>query len=112
MQNPTTLTLNKEFKRAYYRGRYKASPFLVSYCVKNNMDKVRYGITASKKLGCAVKRNRCRRIIRTAFLSVLKENPKKYSGYDFVFVARKDTIEKNSNEILAIMKKQIHNIVK
>jgi ribonuclease P protein component len=70
---PQTLTLNKEFKRAYYQGKSKASPFFVCYVVKNKNRGVRYGITASKKLGNAVQRNRARRVIRAAFFSILSK---------------------------------------
>jgi hypothetical protein len=43
---------------------------LVTYVVKNRGQGVRLGITAAKKLGSAVERNRCRRIIRAAFSSI------------------------------------------
>ena len=46
------------------------------------------GITTSKKIGNAVVRNRCRRIIRAAFYEI---SPMINGGYDFVFVARTKT---------------------
>lgn len=70
---PVTLKLNKEYKRAYYRGSYKAGPLLVTYMVKNNRRMIRYGITTGKKIGNAVKRNRSRRIIRAAFRQLLDD---------------------------------------
>ena len=44
-----TLTLNKEFKRAYYRGRSFATPVLVVYALKNRSGENRLGLTATKK---------------------------------------------------------------
>ncbi len=58
------------------------------------------GITTSKKIGNAVERNRCRRIIRAAFYEV---SPLISGGYDFVFVARTKTIKLKSTDIKRIM---------
>lgn len=58
------------------------------------------GITTSKKIGNAVERNRCRRIIRAAFREI---SPMLNGGYDFVFVARTRTIKKKSTDIKKIM---------
>ncbi|MEG0894478.1 MAG: ribonuclease P protein component [Oscillospiraceae bacterium] len=101
-----TLKLNKEFKRAYYRGSFKSHPLLTTYMVKNN--KVRYGITTSKKIGIAVNRNRARRIIRQAFKELCNENFVKKG--DYVFVARSETVKSKSNIIKEVMKKQLNFI--
>ena len=37
MKNLQSLKLNKEFKRAYYQGKFKAHPLLVTYMVRNNL---------------------------------------------------------------------------
>ncbi|MCI8602088.1 MAG: ribonuclease P protein component [Oscillospiraceae bacterium] len=98
---PQTLTLNKEFKRAYYQGRSKASPFFVCYVVKNRGRGVRYGITTSKKLGNAVARNRARRVIRAAFFSILAWTE---PNRDYVFVARERVLSAKSYQAAAAMK--------
>ncbi len=72
------------FRRAYKKGKSYVSPFFVIYAVKNRSG-VRLGITAGKKLGGAVKRNRAKRVITAAFKSCL---PHITSGYDFIIVAR------------------------
>lgn len=106
MDKPATLKLNKEFKRLYYQGAYKTSPFLVVYCKRGRGKKnVRFGITTGKKIGNAVKRNRARRIIKEAFLHLARNLP--VSGYEFVFVARKGCDECKMQEIKEQMKKQI-----
>ncbi|MFZ2538415.1 MAG: ribonuclease P protein component [Oscillospiraceae bacterium] len=107
MEKVVSLKLNKEFKRAYYQGKFKAHPFLVTYLVKNRSRVPRVGITTSKKIGCAVKRNRARRIIKQAYREILSEKALNFSGYDLVFVARNDTPLKNTSDIKRIMKKQI-----
>lgn len=103
-----SLKLNKEFKRAYYQGKFKAHPFLVSYVVKNREGKLRIGITTAKKVGCAVKRNRARRIIRQAYRELLRDSVIPLNGgYDLVFVARVDTPAQKCQDVKRIMKKHL-----
>lgn len=102
-----SLKLNKEFKRAYYQGKFKAHPLLVSYRIKNREKKPRFGITTAKKIGCAVKRNRARRIILQSYRELLLEQPELFGGNDFVFVAREKTAESKTDEIKKVMRKQL-----
>lgn len=107
MEKVVSLKLNKEFKRAYYQGKFKAHPFLVTYLIKNRRRMPRIGITTSKKIGCAVKRNRSRRIIKQAYREILSERELNFNGYDMVFVARTDTPAKTTKDIKKVMKKHI-----
>lgn len=106
-----TLKLNKEFKRAYYQGKFKTSNILITYMVKHKYSKPRVGITASKKIGNAVYRNRCRRIIKQAYREILMENDINLKKYDLVFVARADTGKSKTYEIKKVMKKQINALL-
>lgn len=96
-----TLKLNKEFRRLYGRGRSAVSPVLVAYVLKNRLGYCRIGITTGKKIGCAVQRNRARRVIMAAWRSLL---PDISGGYDIVFVARGRTPFAKSTEILKKMR--------
>ncbi len=96
-----TLTLNKEFKRAYYQGKNIVTPFFVLYKIKNRANCIRYGITASKKIGNAVKRNRARRVLRVAFFAV---SQKLEDNYDYVFVARERILKAKSYQVAAALK--------
>ena len=107
MQQVITLKLNKEFKRAYFQGKFKAHPLLVTYRVKNRAKTPRIGITTSKKIGCAVKRNRARRVIMAAYRMLLNEDPALFSSCDYVFVARPQTPDATSAEVMRIMKKHV-----
>ncbi len=106
MKNLVTIKLNKEYKRAYFQGKFKAHPVLVTYMVPNRGKGNKIGITTSKKIGSAVVRNRARRVIRAAYLSV-RERVVFPKGYDIVFVARSDTALMKSNKLEKIMEKQI-----
>lgn len=104
MKNLYSLKLNKEFKRAYYQGKFKPHPLLVTYMVKNNLGIVRIGITTSKKVGKANQRNRARRVIRQAFINT-KDKFDFKSGYDIVFVARQKTTECKTYDLEKVMLK-------
>ena len=84
------LTRNNEFARAYTRGKSFVHPHVVLYVNKNRLGRTRVGITASKKIGNAVTRNRARRVLRAALYEVL---PPDVGGYDLVLVARARTAE-------------------
>ena len=99
---PQTLTLNKEFRHAYYQGKSRATPYFICYMVRGQSGQIRYGITTSKKIGNAVKRNHARRLIRAAFWSVMEQAQ---SGKDYVFVAREGILTAKSYQVAAAMKK-------
>ena len=101
MREKTKINKNREYKKIYNRGKSMASSVLVTYFLKNKLSAVRFGITTSKKIGNAVKRNRARRVIRAAF-SELKNEVK--NGSDFIFVARSKTCFVKSGEVLKDMK--------
>ncbi len=96
MKTYETFKLNKEFRRLYGRGKSLVFPSVVIYFTKNNLKKCRIGITVSKKIGSAVKRNRAKRVILAAFR---KAFPLVSGGYDFVFVARVRTPNLKSDVI-------------
>ncbi len=96
-----TLKLNKEFKRAYYQGKNKATPYFICYRVKNRGNGTRYGLTTSKKVGNAVCRNKARRLLRAAIQSV---RPYMENHCDYVFVARERILTVKSYQVAAVMK--------
>lgn len=105
MLTSVTLNTNSDFRRVYARGKVYTNPALVSYVLKNRAGICRIGITASKKIGNAVQRNRARRVIRAATEMLPQVN----GGYDIVFVARTKTIRKKCTEILPIMEQQLRS---
>lgn len=79
---------NYEFRRVYNKGKSYVSHAVVLYVLKNRCGYSRAGITASKKIGNAVKRNRARRVIREAMKALW---PQVGQGFDVVLVARGKT---------------------
>lgn len=105
----TTITGNRDFQRIYRRGKSCVSPGLVTYAIKNKNyhNNLRIGITTSKKVGKAVMRNRCRRVIRAAFshIGVSSAVP-----FDIIFVARTRTAYLKSYEVEAYMREHLHTL--
>ena len=99
-----TLKLNRDFKRLYSKGESFVSPALVTYVQKNKKNNLRIGITTSKKIGTAVQRNRCRRIIKAAFSNI---NEEQIHGADIVFVARTTTGFLKSTDIERCMREHL-----
>lgn len=104
MLQANTLKQNSEFHRAYAKGKSCASPVLVTYAIRSKGSCCRTGITTSKKIGSAVERNRCRRVIRAAFASLQSEVK---GGWDIVFVARYKTKEVKTPQVEAAMREHL-----
>ena len=103
-----TLNENRDFRRAYAKGKSRVHRLLVTYVLKNRLGVNRVGFTATKKIGKACRRNRARRVIREAYRTL---EPQLRQGYDIVFVARGATGEVKMQEVLAVMKSQLGSIM-
>ena len=78
------LKLNHIFRRLYNTAGH-GNGYLVLYARKNRTATNRVGVTVSKKLGCAVVRNRVRRRLR----EIYRLNEQLFApGWDIVVVAR------------------------
>ena len=93
MSGIISLKKNSDFQRLYKRGKSFVTPTLVVYAMKNKRVS-RLGITAGKKVGGAVQRNRAKRIIRAAYRKNELLLP---IGYDIVIVARPEINGKKSD---------------
>jgi ribonuclease P protein component len=84
------LSRSGEFDRVYRDGASHASRHLVVYRFpRAGDDEIRLGISAGRKVGGAVERNRVKRVLREAFWSI-EDLP---AGHDFVLVARPEISE-------------------
>lgn len=85
MAYTTTITKNKDFLTLYKQGKTIISPYVILYFRKNRFGQRRLGITAGKKVGNAVCRNRAKRVIRAAYREL---EPLLPENIDMVIVAR------------------------
>lgn len=93
---------NKDFLTLYKKGKFTACKYSVIYVRPNGRPFNRLGITASKKIGNAVHRNRAKRLIRLAYRNAEIKIP---VGVDIVIVARSPLCEVKSQDYCAYMEK-------
>lgn len=112
MKYTTSLTRNHEFRRLYNKGSSAAGAAMVIYCRRNgrkpsltrenvgDLKKLpnRLGLTASTKLGGAVRRNRIRRRLREVYRL---DEGRLLRGFDIVIVARKAAYDMPFNQLQA-----------
>lgn len=84
-----------EYRFIYRNGRRKANRYFVLYYIKNNLEYSRFGISVSRKLGGAVRRNRIKRLIREI---VRLRDDTREMGLDMIIVAREGMIGVNFKE--------------
>ena len=97
-----TLNKNWQFNRVYGRGKSYVHPHCVLYVAKNRVGYTRIGLTATKKIGHAVQRNRARRVMKAAIDEHLDYN---IGGYDLIFVARGMTPKLKSWQLSSVVAK-------
>jgi len=81
----STIKNNREFSRIYKNGGHYTGKYLILYILNGDPERNALGVTASRKAGKSVRRNRIKRLI--------KENYRQYElylhrGRLFVFVVR------------------------
>ena len=84
MQRELRLTGSKRFLEARREGRGWANRLLVLKVIPNDLDRSRFGLTLSKRVGSAVVRNKVKRRLR----EILRLTPVN-AGWDIVLIARK-----------------------
>lgn len=102
------LNQNRDFVRIYKRGKSQVNPILVTYLSRNRLGVTRAGITATKKVGGAVQRNRAKRIIRAAWRELLPTAPQ---GLDLIFVARTRTTHCKMQQLRGVMAWQLKKLL-
>lgn len=98
------LKSNKDFVSIYKKGKFIVGRNCVLYYRKNGRKFNRFGISVGKKVGCAVLRNRAKRVIRQAY----RENEEMFPiGYDLVVTARAGAAQCKSYHISSFFKKRV-----
>ena len=89
---PERIRNRKHFLLAANNGRKFVAKGMIVQVIQNKYpEKKRVGFTTTKKLGCAVVRNRVRRRLREICRLMFTGVP---VGYDYVFIGRQATIDR------------------
>ena len=75
-----------DFRRRYDRRRSVSNTWIIVYACENGLAWSRLGLSVSRKVGNAVRRNRLRRLYKEAFRLTKHDMP---AGLDLVVVPRK-----------------------
>ncbi len=94
----TRLASSAGFRAVYSRGRSNRTDLIVLYVLpRPGGTRVRFGFTAGKRVGGAVKRNRAKRLMREAARALIEQINE---SYDIVVVARNTIIESGLKEVI------------
>lgn len=85
MNRKYRLTSSTDFKRVRRTGKSYAHPLAILVVSPNDLTISRFGVTAGRALGNAVRRNRAKRRLREALRRYM---PRMVSGQDVVLIAR------------------------
>jgi ribonuclease P protein component len=90
------ISKSRDYQHTYRKGLKVPGKYLIAYISANGMNKNRFGIVASKKVGNAVKRNKAKRRLR----AIARESQGRLSqGHDIVMIARQSMVGADYNRI-------------
>ena len=96
MERRIRLRRTNDVRRVFAEGRSWVHPLLVLIARPNGLDLSRVGVTASRKLGNAVARNRAKRVMREAARCLY---PQIGDGWDVMLVARKHILQAKEPQV-------------
>ena len=106
LEKTRRLTHNNEYRLVYKHGKYEVGRMCVLYRMPVAKQSTRIGFVTGKKVGCAVERNRARRLMKEVYR--LNQHSIR-EGYHIVIVGRgplkNATYEKAEKEILYLLRK-------
>ena len=105
-QNIDKITKRSDYLRASKSKYFRSNSFIIQFYNRADDLEPRYGITATKKIGNAIKRNKAKRRIRNLVKDLLPKYGK--NGYDYVFIAKENLI----NEDWEVLKEESTSVLK
>ncbi|MBN1879297.1 ribonuclease P protein component [bacterium] len=93
---------SRDFREIYRVGQKITGKYFLLFLRRRSDSSIHFGVTATRRLGNAVSRNRAKRLMREA---VRLATPQTDSGFDLVLVARTEILQTGMNDV----KKQLLN---
>ena len=110
---PQALRLRRgeEFRKVFDQGRSVADGTLVVYAMINELPHARLGLSVSRKVGNAVRRNRWKRLIREAFRLRRESMP---TGIDLIVIPRsgQPTLERIQQSLVSLARQAQRRVKK
>jgi len=93
LQKIDKITKRSDYLRASKSKYFRSNSFIIQFYNRADDLGPRYGVTATKKIGNAIKRNKAKRRIRNLVKDLLPKYGK--NGYDYVFIAKENLIDED-----------------
>ena len=106
IQKIDKITKRQDYLRASKSKYFRSNSFIIQFYNRADTLGPRYGVTATKKIGNAIKRNKAKRRIRNLVKDLLPKYGK--NGYDYVFIAKENLI----NEDWEVLKEESTSVLK
>tara|TARA_B100001540_G_scaffold251805_1_gene228074 strand:- start:1734 stop:2108 length:375 start_codon:yes stop_codon:yes gene_type:complete len=106
IQKIDKITKRQDYLRASKSKYFRSNSFIIQFYNRADTLGPRYGVTATKKIGNAIKRNKAKRRIRSLVKDLLPKYGK--NGYDYVFIAKENLI----NEDWEVLKEESTSVLK
>ena len=103
------LTTRRQFLAVYREGRRVGSRSFTLFGLPNETGRYRLGITVTRKVGCAVRRNRIKRILREIFRKNLRDHR---TGLDIVVNAHRGLDTTDSKKLESEFRSGIGRLVR
>jgi ribonuclease P protein component len=79
-------------------GQSRADKLMIIISKPNDLERTRFAVIASRSVGMAVNRNRCKRIIRAC----INQNLSHYlPGFDVLYIARRPLLQAKHQEVVS-----------
>ena len=101
MERRYRLTGKADFQRVRRTGTSYSHPLFVAVVCANDLAGARIGVSASRSLGGAVRRNRAKRRLREAFRPFMADVP---GGWDLLVIARPALLEADWPDVQAAVR--------
>ena len=105
-QKVDKITKRSDYLRVSKSEYFRSNSLIIQFYNRGDDLAPRYGVTATKKIGNAIKRNKAKRRIRNLVKDLLPKYGK--NGYDYVFIAKENLI----NEDWEVLKEESTSVLK